>query len=355
LLTHKPTIGARLSIYETGTRQPDLESVLAVVFLLGDPLEELYPRCYADAMGIYERACALRIPTVNPPPVLARYRKRDQSRKWSALGLPTPPGHAYDTFDGLMAILGSQQFPVLVRADSEHCMAGIVMVRDAKRAARLCPEEVPTPGIVTPMVDVRRGYPKTGPDRIWSKLYHKKRVYVLGQEVFPDSLYFSTEPTVCLDTSMFGRLRQRRQLAKRFVRPLPLRHLCAHVADRQCWAPDIFRCEREFYQGAVEQASLFRSAAAALGLGWVALDYATLSDGTTILWEANPYPHIPPLAKGLLAGRRRLPERASLQLQAFGRFFEGFMRGPEYDFSGDLGSYLTAASAAVAGTRRSVA
>jgi hypothetical protein len=316
-----PTIGFRLRVYETGAPYPDMSSVAAVVFLLGDPLEELYPECHADAMRVYEDAQRRGLAVVNPPTVLGRYRKRDQAARWSALGLPTPPGGAYDNFDGLQSVLANADYPLLLRADADHCMTDIVRVKDRSSAGRLTSSDVPLPGIATPWVDVRRGYPTTGPDRIWGTLYHKMRVYVWGDEVVPDSLYFSRMPTVSLEASMFHQLWEREQWARRYLRIRPMRRAWSRLIQRRCWVPDIYEREIEFCRAPVANEKVFKDAAEALGLGFVAFDYSTLADGTPMLWEANPYPDIGRLDKGLKGTPRRKSEIASIQLRGLARFF----------------------------------
>ena len=64
-------------------------------------------------------------------------------------------------------------------------------------------------------------------------------------------------------------------------------------------------------------------------LGFVALDYSILADGTPMLWEANPYPDIGVLDKGLKGVPRRKSEAASIQLRGLARFFWKLSVTPE--------------------------
>lgn len=317
-----PIIRSMVRVYETGDPSPDFSGIAAVLFLLGDPLETLYPDCHADAMRVYEEALDRQLTIVNPPTVLARYRKRDQAATWAAHGLPTPAAEAYDDCDALQSILARAEFPLLLRADADHCMTNIVRVRDRAHSRRLGLADVPMPGIATPWIDVRRGYPTRGPDRIWGTLYHKMRAYVWGDEVVPDCLYFSRRPAVCRENSMFTRVWEHEQFGRRHVPGRRLRGGWKRIARRRCWVPDIYDREIEFSLGPAPHSAIFKEAAASLGLGFVAFDYSTLSDGTPILWEANPYPNIERLDKGIKGSPRRRSEVGARQRRALGRFLQ---------------------------------
>src|SRR5512146_2158218 len=63
-----PDLRRRIRIHETGSGDsPSLDDVAAVVFLLADPVRELYPACYAEASAIAAAATARGIRLVNPP------------------------------------------------------------------------------------------------------------------------------------------------------------------------------------------------------------------------------------------------------------------------------------------------
>src|SRR5712692_7888008 len=58
----RPDIRRRIRIHETGSGASlSLDDATAVVFLLADPVRELYPECYAEASAIAAAAAAREI------------------------------------------------------------------------------------------------------------------------------------------------------------------------------------------------------------------------------------------------------------------------------------------------------
>ena len=112
------------------------------------------------------------------------------------------------------------------------------------------------------------------------------------------------------------------------ARPRKLRKLLQEMAARRCGAPEIFLLEQEFWRESVANEDVFLQAAAALNLQFVAFDFSSLADGGVMLWEANPYPNIRPLASGAMAQPRQLSARATMHLEAFTDFFRKLLERP---------------------------
>lgn len=67
-------------------------------------------------------------------------------------------------------------------------------------------------------------------------------------------------------------------------------------------------------------------AAQALGLGFLAIDYATLPDGRALLWEANPHFRLTPWRQDLLPVKRRAWRRQGRIQTGIEEFFRRLLR-----------------------------
>ncbi len=290
----RPDLWARLRLHFTGEPPPCLDGVRAVVFWVGDPLREMYPEEYRECAAVAVRARQCGIPLVNPPESLSNTRKGTMGRIWRDAGLPTPGCWSFGdrrSFEGAVRQLA---FPAVVRGESCHAQEGLRMFADREEALACPDEELPYPGVLSGFVDTREGWRRRDPQALPARYFHKKRVLVYGDRVVCRNWYLSPEPIVGHPKqSLFGPGFQRPGPAGRLFGPCPL-------------VREAVELERRWIELGPEDADLFRTAVRVLGLGFAALDYATPGPGRIVLWEANPYPYLPPPDQATLSGPRRL-------------------------------------------------
>jgi hypothetical protein len=280
-----------------------------VVFWLADPLRELYPECFAEAMTIATSARARAIRVVNPPEALSNTIKSRQADLWQRAGLPCAPVACFGNPAEIATLLDRARYPVIVRPDLLHGQQSVHFC--STRAAAETAAASMTAGAVIPFVDTRSGYARTRPGTIWHRLYHKKRAFVLGDEVVPNHVYFSSHPICGLKSSTFARYRRRwRWSWLAYVRPLERAAL---------------RVDDSFWRGPAEHPALLRRAVQTLGLDFAAVDYSVGADGEPVLWEANPYFDLPDPARGAMPRERHLHHRIGGFDRAIGRFLAGLL------------------------------
>ena len=302
----EPALAGRLSVYETGNPLPSLDHAVAVVFLLGDPLREWYPSCYAQAVEIADEARLRGIRVVNSPESLSNTVKSVQSRLWRSAGIVTPEYHRFESRIEMVEHAKSMELPLLVRSDDKHARAGLRICYSQSEIEGLDSRELEIPGAMASLVDVRVGYRDDDPR---ASLYHKKRVLVMGRVLRTKHLLFSESPIVSSKSSVFRRYRSR--------------HTSLHwlamlrASDRAC-----VRADLEYWRRGVEHEELMLRAMTALGLEFAAIDYSERGDGTVILWEANPHPELPTLAQLKMPRIRKTRARLTSYYQAIVRFFE---------------------------------
>jgi hypothetical protein len=153
-----PDVAARLRFHETGAPPPDLDGVAAVLFLLADPLRELYPPCYAEARAVADEARSRGIAVANDPDALSNTVKSVQAARWRERGIPTPAHLAFRDQHELEAVLGDVRFPAILRADELHAQEGMRLCRSAEEVVALPPDAIRYPGALAEFVDVRAGY-----------------------------------------------------------------------------------------------------------------------------------------------------------------------------------------------------
>jgi hypothetical protein len=291
----RPDVARRLRLHATGGAPPDLDGIRAVLFWLADPLSH-YPACHAEALRIAAEARARGIRLANPPEALLHSIKSVQARLWEAAGIPTPRHWRYGDRAGLLALLARSAYPLLVRADEEHSQTHMHVCRSRAEAERIPDRRLAYPGAVAEFVDVRAAHAVSDSGSLWAHLYHKKRLFVLGRIVRTNHIFFSRQPIVSEESSLFYRYTGWRAPLAAFSRVAFTTRACID-ADNAYWAMG------------EEEPDLMRQAAAALGLDYLAIDYATLPGGRVILWEANPYFYLPPLAHLALPRQRHTADR----------------------------------------------
>ena len=277
---HRRALSARLRFFDTGDPQPSLEGIGAVLFLLGDPLAELYPECYQEAVRIRDDAVQRGIPVYQDPDALAGYGRVSQANKWLDAGIPTARVCAFQSRDELREVAGGMGPPLMLRKDHGHCQTDIRLVMNGSAMDKALAADGETNGVVMQFVDCREGYRQDSPHSVYARFYHKKRAHVLGDTVRTNHVYFSEHPIVGLYSSTFW-----------FHRPYKsdLRRPGPYL--QRCWRlPDCLREDYAYWEKVVDDEAVLLRAAKALGLSFAAIDYSTLADGSVVLWEANPYP-----------------------------------------------------------------
>ena len=306
-----PAIARRLRVHHTGSPAPELGAARAVVFWLADPLRESYPTCYAEACTIADAARARGIRIVNPPEALSNSVKSVQAALWQAAGVPTPAHRRFAARSELEACLPTVSFPAIVRADDLHGQWHMHVCRTADEALAVVDQRWRYPGSIAPLVDTRADYRQRDAPPPWSAFFHKKRVFVFGDVLCPTHLYFSDGPIVAQRTSTlypYRKLRRRGRLIE---------------AQRRYGSS--IAADLAYVNRAAEHGDLMRRAARVLGLDFMAIDYASTADGGVVLWEANPYFHLPPWYANPLPVKRRLWRRFRRFHDSLAAFFRSLL------------------------------
>jgi len=317
----RPDLARRIRLHETGTGPAPLDDVCAVFFWLADPLLN-YPDCYEQAIAIQEEAERRSLPVINRPTILATYGKGFQAKRFLEADIPAPHAISVDSPSDLAGCVDRMGLPLLVRGAQSFSGQGAVIVRSRRQIDSLKPEDLPKRPIVTAFVDVRgpqAGYPAGD---LWSRYYHRKRVLLIGDQCVPDSLYLGKDPLVQQSTSLFTeyhswqvRLRPYGWIGRKALR----------VVRRRLDIPRAVALEAAFTEAPVDAEDLLRKAGSALGLEFLALDYASLPGGKIVIWEANPYPHIPSTRANILPRTRNSQAKVGNIHLAFARCFESLL------------------------------
>tara|TARA_R110002020_G_scaffold83397_1_gene206745 strand:+ start:150539 stop:151558 length:1020 start_codon:yes stop_codon:yes gene_type:complete len=292
LQQNDPALANDIRIHRTGSGPFDFRDVGLIVFWLGDPLRQKYPKCYAEAAQIEATASLYGIRVLNSPFGLSNTSKADQARIWSDTGMPSASAVRANSADALPAVAREVGFPCIIRSDDVHCQRGVIIARndlDVRRAAATCL----FPAAVITFVDVQGAWRAKGDETsLFSQYHHKARAFVFGGEVKASHLFFSTDPIVGLSTSVFAREdTPRRNFTRRFG-------LGARLVSRMIDA------DLAHFEAPVAHADQLVKAIAALGLDFAAVDYSILPDGQPVIWEANPYFYLPPGAQSVFSVER---------------------------------------------------
>jgi hypothetical protein len=310
-----------IRLHETGTGAAALDDVCAVFFWLADPLVD-YPECHEEAIAIQEEAERRSLPMINRPTALATYGKDFQAKRFLAENIPTPQAASVDNVTDLADCVDRLGLPLLVRGARSFGLRGTLIVRSRRQIASLKQEDLPERTIVTGFVDVRgpqAGYPTKD---LWTRYYHRKRVLLIGDQCVPDSLYLGKDPLLQQSSSLYGdyysrqvRMRPYGWFGKQAIR----------LIRRNMGLQRAVELESEFITAPVDGEDLFKKAAAALGLEFLAFDYASLPRGDLLIWEANPYPHIPSASGNILPRTRNSQAKVRNIYRAFARCFESLL------------------------------
>jgi len=286
-----------------------------VLFWLADPLRELHPECFREAVSIAAEARERGLPLINPPEALSNTIKSTQAERWSAAGLPAASCLAFRNWTEFVARLGEAEFPAIVRPDWLHSQEATRFCRTVRAAARLDARDLIYPGVILPFIDTRAGYARGAPGSLWARFFHKKRSFVFGNRVLSTHILFSRYPIVGMDRSTFHPYHGRG------------RHLLPLFRFRR-WDQAAVAADNDFWRRAPEQPDLMLRAARALDLDVVALDYSTRADGSVVLWEANPYFSLDRWQEGVMPLQRCLEERIGGFAAAYADFLEELLDGP---------------------------
>ncbi|MEZ6001304.1 hypothetical protein [Hyphomonas sp.] len=298
-----PDFAARIRFHKTGTPMPDLTGVSLVVFWLGDPLKEKYPECFAEAAGIANAARAEGIRILNSPEALSNTGKTRQSAVWYQEGVPSARARMVNRSSDLQQVCKDLGGTCIIRSDTEHAQRDVRIVRneaDARRAANECQ----FPVAVIQLFDIRSEYRAEGTNRssLFARYHHKARAFVFGEAVMPSHLFFSPNLIVGLSNC----------LLKRESRP---RRQAAHKMGYHRKLLNDMICEdRAYFDSDPVQAQTLSHAVRALGLDFAAVDYCIRPDGSIIIWEANPYFHLPHGEKSVFSAQRKAVERVNKSL-----------------------------------------
>jgi hypothetical protein len=317
----RPELSARVRLHETGTGPAALDDISAVFFWLADPLLD-YPDCYEEAIAIQEEAERRSLPMINRPTALATYGKDFQAERFLTEDIPTPRAVSVDSVTDLADCIDRLGLPLLVRGARSFSRQGTLIVRSRHQVDSLKQDDLPEHAIVTGLVDVKgpqAGYPTHD---LWSRYYHRKRVLLIGDQCVPDSLYLGKDPLLQQSSSLYRdfhswqtRLRPYGWFGRQAIR----------VVRRRMGLLRAVELETEFTEAPVDADDLFKKAGAALGLEFLAFDYASLPDGSLLIWEANPYPHIPSTAGNILPHTRGVEPKVRNIYRAFARCFESLL------------------------------
>jgi hypothetical protein len=295
----------RLIFHRTGDPPPLLDHVKAVVFWLADPLREWYPACYEEAVGIADEARRRGIGLINPPEALSNSIKSVQARLWQGAGIATPPVERYESNEELLAASSTFSYPLLVRGDEHHSQGGLRVFANRDQLLGVCREDLKFPCAVSPLVDVRAGFREIGSPAC-ERLFHKKRLIVAGNIIRTKHMFFSSDPIVSSNTATFGQHR------RRFWSPFTSN---LSPEERECIDLDL-----AYWRQGEEHREVMVRACRALGIQFAAIDYSSLSDGSVMLWEANPHFHLPRMHEMMLPRQRLARERIASYHDAIADF-----------------------------------
>lgn len=310
----RPALRRRIRVHATGSARPSLESVGFVLFLLSDPLREHYPACFAEAVAIAHEARSRGARILNAPENLSNSVKSRQADLWRKAGLPCATARPIRSSADLEPAMAALGLPIILRSDDQHVQEGVRVckrVRQVDEAKRT----ISFPAVALQLIDVRARWREARPHSVFARFHHKKRVMVYGDTLRNNHVFFSSSPIVGRATSTF------QADAGRCARGLRL----MGIGRRRL--QETVHADYEFFTSQPDCPEAMRAAMRALGIDMAAIDYSSLPDGNVILWEANPYVHLPPWRHAVLAEQRRIRERTDQHVEAIVSWFESLVVG----------------------------
>jgi len=309
-----------LAFHATGGTAPDLDGTRGILFLLADPLEELYPDCYAEAVSIARDAERRGIRLYNPPQVLAEHSKGRTAALLADAGIPCPRARPYRDRTELVRLLEDAEYPAILRADTDHAQIDARVLRDSGALADPASGPVPAPGVLSPLVDVRSGRKATGRPDPFRRWVHRYRAFVFGDICMPGHLHFSGSWVVGGHNVIWDLVDSRSRWVRDRLGAGRLNGLAQRLIRTDPWYRAGRAADIRFRREGPPDPELFVRAARALGYDFVAFDFGRLPDGRPIIFEANPYPFINSMPGGILWRERELDRYTERMYGAIGRY-----------------------------------
>lgn len=300
-----------IRVHHTGTGEPDFSDVGLVFFWLGDPLKQKYPDCYRDALEIAEQARRLGLALINHPDALSNTAKSRQADIWTAAGIPSAAARSVRTRRQLVQAMKEMGLPCIVRSDHEHTQRGVSIINSEAGLDAVDLDEI-LPAVVLQLHDVRAEYRRSGadPSNLFCRYHHKARAFVFRDHAMPSHLFFSESPIVSLSNCLFARAER------------PRRRLARKLGYHRRLVRDLVDADRAYFgQPLAGKAELVR-AVSVLGLDFAAVDYSLRPDGSVILWEVNPYFHMPEGQFSVLSRQRDAVRRVNQSFDWMAHCFE---------------------------------
>ena len=243
-----PQCAALLEWHELSAPLPrDPSRYALLVPWLQDPLAERFPGCHARALEWQRVLTAAGAAVVNPVQSLSVSLKSRALPLIGGTGLRTARSLAFDRLDELQAHPQCPPLPLLVRDDVRHG-SPLQLIERWDDIGRISLAGIDHP-LALEFIDTR------GTDG----LYRKYRAFVFGGHCVPRHLVIGRDPFL-------------------------------HVRDR-VQTPAARSEELGYLYGPPPpQAAQFEAARRALGLDFVAFDYAFDRQGRTVVFEPNPLP-----------------------------------------------------------------
>lgn len=303
LAATRPWLQSRVRVHATGSPPPSLDGVIAILFLLCDPLKENYPDCFAEAVAIADEGRSRGVKLLNPPENLSNSVKSRQAELWQRAGIPCASARAIRSAADLEPAMAALGLPMILRSDDQHVQVGVRLCKRVKHVDE-AKHTLAFPAVALQLIDVRKRWREAAPDSLMARYYHKKRAMVYGDIVVNNHVFFSRAPIVGLSNCTFMADRRR------------MRQLLRGVGIGRARWRDTLAADYAHFCSPPDAPDTMLRAVAALGLHVAAIDYASLPDGEVVLWEANPYVHLPPWRHAVLAEERHIRERTALQIEA---------------------------------------
>ncbi len=304
-----PGLYKKLLFHETGSPLPRLNGIKTVVFWLADPLKEMHPSCYEEALAIARDARSLNLRIINAPEALSNTIKSRQSLLWIKAGIPTPTVKKFSSRQEMLALAEGSEYPLMVRSDEHHAQAGIMVCKNRPEIESIPSQRLIFPGAISEIFDVRKGFRNEYPHSVWARFFHKKRLLILGKKTRTKHIFFSNNPIVSSHTCKL------KFFQNRFGLP-PF----SWITYFDPWAQRCIREDMSYWQQCSDHDELMFRAMQALGLDFAAVDYSSLADGSIILWEANPYFYLPRQEDIMIPTRRKSKERIASYCRAIADF-----------------------------------